>query len=177
MVAMAWRDSRQLSSMASLRLPAKLGQRVPRRRIDCQPASPTLFCDDLTTVKHTRGANPARVCAAYPTAGLSPLNCPLVTSFNSKTLLRRDGVRSQLDAAASGDSRNPHARWQQLETLAGLTRINLRLVAKEETVDSPHRVVLGMDRTEIPVCGRQEQSASNGHFESTCWLSLFLFTC
>jgi hypothetical protein len=31
-------------------------------------------------------------------------------------------------------------------------------------------VVLDMDSTEIPVYGQQEQSAYNGHFESTCSL-------
>jgi hypothetical protein len=34
---------------------------------------------------------------------------------------------------------------------------------------SPRRVVLDMDSTEIPVYGRQEHSAYNGHFESTCY--------
>jgi len=32
-----------------------------------------------------------------------------------------------------------------------------------------------MDSTEIPVYGRQEQSAYNGHFESTCYHPLLLF--
>jgi Transposase DDE domain group 1 len=35
--------------------------------------------------------------------------------------------------------------------------------------------VLDMDSTEIPVYGHQEQSAYNGHFESTCYHSLLLF--
>ena len=39
----------------------------------------------------------------------------------------------------------------------------------------PRRVVLDMDSTEIPVYGRQEQSAYNGHFESTCYHPLLLF--
>ena len=37
------------------------------------------------------------------------------------------------------------------------------------------RVVLDMDSTEIPVYGQQEQSAYNGHFESTCYHPLLLF--
>jgi len=57
----------------------------------------------------------------------------------------------------------------QSENLAGLTRINRELVAKAEAMDSRRRVVLDMDSTEIPVYGRQEQSAYNGHFESTCY--------
>jgi len=35
--------------------------------------------------------------------------------------------------------------------------------------------VLDMDSTEIPVYGEQEQSAYNGHFESTCYHPLLLF--
>jgi hypothetical protein len=42
-------------------------------------------------------------------------------------------------------------------------------------MDSPQRVVLDMDSTEIPVYGRQEGSAYNGHFESTCYHPLLLF--
>jgi Transposase DDE domain group 1 len=53
--------------------------------------------------------------------------------------------------------------------------LNRQLVAKAEAIDSPHRVVLDMDSTEIPVYGEQEQSAYNGHFESTCYHPLLLF--
>jgi hypothetical protein len=35
--------------------------------------------------------------------------------------------------------------------------------------------VLDKDSTEIPVYGEQEQSAYNGHFESTCYHPLLLF--
>ena len=37
------------------------------------------------------------------------------------------------------------------------------------------RTVLDMDSTEIPVYGEQEQSAYNGHFESTCYHPMLLF--
>src|SRR6266852_3318736 len=63
----------------------------------------------------------------------------------------------------------------QEENLAGLEVINRELVAKAEGVDSRQRVVLDMDSTEIPVYGQQEQSACNGHFESTCYHALLLF--
>ena len=63
----------------------------------------------------------------------------------------------------------------QDENLGGLTTINRELIAKAEGVDSPQRVVLDMDSTEIPVYGQQEQSAYNGHFESTCYQPLLLF--
>ena len=36
-------------------------------------------------------------------------------------------------------------------------------------------MVLDIDSTEIPVYGNQEQSAYNGHFESTCYHPLLLF--
>jgi hypothetical protein len=57
----------------------------------------------------------------------------------------------------------------QDENLGGLSRINRELIAKAEAMDSPQRVVLDMDSTEIPVYGEQEQGAYNGHFESTCY--------
>ena len=63
----------------------------------------------------------------------------------------------------------------QAENLKGLSRINRELLAKAEAMDSPQRVVLDMDSTEIPVYGEQEQSAYNGHFESTCYHPLLLF--
>src|SRR6516164_4887996 len=63
----------------------------------------------------------------------------------------------------------------QEKNLAGLAAINRELLAKVDTIDSPQRVVLDMDSTEIPVYGQQEQSAYNGHFESTCYHPLLLF--
>jgi len=63
----------------------------------------------------------------------------------------------------------------QAENLEGLSRINRELLAKAEAMDSPQRVVLDMDSTEIPVYGEQEQSAYNGHFESICYHPLLLF--
>ena len=61
------------------------------------------------------------------------------------------------------------------ENFAGLARINRELIGRVEAVDSPQRVVLDMYSTEIPVYGEQEQSAYNGHFESTCYHPLLLF--
>jgi hypothetical protein len=62
------------------------------------------------------------------------------------------------------------------ENLAGLEAINRGLIAQAETIESPQRVVLDMDSPEIPVYGQQEQSAYNGHFESTCYHPLLLFS-
>jgi hypothetical protein len=58
---------------------------------------------------------------------------------------------------------------------SGLARLNRELVGKAEVIDSHCRTVLDMDSTEIPVYGEQEQSAYNGHFESTCYHPLLLF--
>ena len=61
----------------------------------------------------------------------------------------------------------------QVENLDGLSRINRKLIAKAEAMDSLQRVVMDMDSTEVPVY--QEQSAYNGHFESACYHPLLLF--
>ncbi len=58
---------------------------------------------------------------------------------------------------------------------AGLARVNRELIGKAEAINSPHRTVLDMDSTEIPVYGEQENSAYNGHFESMCYHPLLLF--
>jgi len=63
----------------------------------------------------------------------------------------------------------------QKENLAGLAALNRELVARAEAIASSRRIVLDMDSTEIPVYGQQEQSAYNGHFESTCYHPLLLF--
>src|SRR5918992_2680619 len=63
----------------------------------------------------------------------------------------------------------------EAENLAGLAAINRELIGRAEAIDSPRRVVLDMDSTEIPVYGQQEHSAYNGHFESTCYHPLLLF--
>jgi len=64
----------------------------------------------------------------------------------------------------------------QDENLAGLEAINRELIERAELMDAAQRVVLDMDSTEIPVYGEQEQSAYNGHFESTCYHPLLLFS-
>lgn len=61
------------------------------------------------------------------------------------------------------------------ENFAGLAAINRGLIAEAEAFDSSQRVVLDMDSAEVPVYGEQEQSAYNGHFESTCYHPLLLF--
>ncbi|HYM68194.1 MAG TPA: transposase [bacterium] len=51
--------------------------------------------------------------------------------------------------------------------LTGLAAINRELLARVDAMEPWRRVVLDLDRTEIPVKGQQEQSAYGGHFEST----------
>ncbi len=63
----------------------------------------------------------------------------------------------------------------QNDNLTGLAAINRELVARADAMASSQRVVLDLDSTEIPVYGQQEQSAYNGHFESTCYHPLLLF--
>ncbi len=62
----------------------------------------------------------------------------------------------------------------QEENLSGLTVINPELNARAEAIDSTQCVVLDMDSSEIPVYGQPENSAYNGHFESTCYHPLLL---
>ncbi len=61
------------------------------------------------------------------------------------------------------------------DNFRSLARINRELFAKAEAIDTPPWIVLDMDSTEIPVYGQQENSAYNGHFESTCYHPLPLF--
>src|ERR1035441_3761599 len=61
------------------------------------------------------------------------------------------------------------------DNFRSLVRINRELIAKAEVIDTPQRIVLDLDSSEIPVCGQQKNSAYNGHFESTCYHPLLLF--
>ncbi len=53
--------------------------------------------------------------------------------------------------------------------------LNRALIGRAERMDSGWRTVLDLDSTEIPVYGEQEESAYNGHFESTCYHLLLFF--
>ncbi len=88
------------------------------------------------------------------------------------------GSKKIWDRGAALTSRSQSFETELLaepENLAGLAAINRELIAKAEAMDSPQRVVLDIDSTEVPVYGNQEQSAYNGHFESTCFHPLLLF--
>jgi hypothetical protein len=92
--------------------------------------------------------------------------------------LRLIGSEKVWDRGAALTSRLQTFETEMLaegENFAGLARINRKLIGKVEALDFQQRVVLDMDSTEIPVYGQQEQSACNGHFESTCYHPLLLF--
>ena len=61
----------------------------------------------------------------------------------------------------------------QAENLAGLAVLNRELVPGKPSLHAAGGA--GLDSTEIPVYGRREQGAYNGHFESTCHHPLLLF--
>ena len=61
------------------------------------------------------------------------------------------------------------------ENFVGLAQLNRELIGRAEAIHSLYRTMLDMDSTEIPVHGEQEESAYNGHFESTCYHPLLLF--
>jgi hypothetical protein len=68
-----------------------------------------------------------------------------------------------------------HPISAQDSMLHGPGALNRELLARVDAIESSRRVVLDIDSTEIPVYGQQEQSAYNGHFESTCYHPLLLF--
>lgn len=97
--------------------------------------------------------------------------------------LFRDFSAGGLDSQYLAGSLAPRGQSQSFETemlaaqrnFAGLARINRNLIGRLEAIDSPPRVVLDMDSTEIPVYGEQEQSAYNGHYQSTCYDPRLMF--
>jgi hypothetical protein len=86
------------------------------------------------------------------------------------------GLEKNWDRGAALTSRLQTFETEMLaqeENYAGLAGLNRALIGRAEGAGS--RTVLDMDSTEIPVYGEQEQSAYNGHFESTCYHPLLLF--
>src|SRR5271168_2279368 len=94
---------------------------------------------------------------------------PTFRLIGSKKILERGAaLTSRLQSFETGV-------LTQEDNLAGLAALNRELVARVEGIDSPRRIVLDMDSTEAAVYGQQEESAYNGHFESTCYHPLLLF--
>ena len=85
------------------------------------------------------------------------------------------GSEKTWDRGAALTSRLQTFETEMLAEEENLARINRELIGKAEAIDAQQRIVLDMDSTEIPVYGQQENSAYNGHFESTCYHPLLLF--
>jgi hypothetical protein len=68
--------------------------------------------------------------------------------------------RTQAKAGAASRLQNFETEvLAEEENFGSLTHINRGLIGKAEALDSPQRVVLDMDSTEMPVYGQQENSA------------------
>jgi hypothetical protein len=94
---------------------------------------------------------------------------PTFRLIGSKKILERGAaLTSRLQSFETGV-------LTQEDNLAGLAALNRELIARVEAIASPRRIVLDMDSTEVAVYGHQEESAYNGHFESTCYHPLLLF--
>jgi len=87
---------------------------------------------------------------------------------SEKVLERRAALTSRLQ---SFETEPDHATGK----LGGSGRAQSGVGRQGEASESLRRVVLDMDSTEIRVYGRQEHSAYNGHFESTCYHPPLLF--
>ena len=111
-----------------------------------------------------------------PLAGYEDVND--AERMSQDPTFRLIGSEKIWERGAALTSRLPSFETEMLAeegNFAALARINRELIGRVEAIDSPERVVLDMDSTEIPVYGEQEQSAYNGHFESTCYHPLLLF--
>jgi hypothetical protein len=94
---------------------------------------------------------------------------PTFRLIGSKKILERGAaLTSRLQSFETGV-------LTQEENLVGLGALNRELVARVEAINSARRIVLDVESTEVAVNGQQEESAYNGHFESTCYHPLLLF--
>jgi hypothetical protein len=143
----------------------RLGELIEKQFTDCRAKN-----SRLTFADHLRQS----VCSRL--AGYEDVND--AERLSQDPTSRLIGSEKIWDRGAALTSRLQTFEPEMLaeeENSAGLTRINRELVGRVEAVDSSQRVVLDMDSTEIPVYGQQEQSAYNGHLESTCCHPLLLF--
>ncbi len=111
-------------------------------------------------------------------------NQPFQLSFNASLRVDFQGSRVTSDGGlilnrgAALTSRLQTFETEMLveeENFAGVARVNPALIGTAEAMHSGDQAVLDLDSTEIPVYREQEQSAYNGHFESTCYHPLLLF--
>jgi hypothetical protein len=117
-------------------------------------------------------------CGNRSTAAWPGMRMSTTSRLSQDSTFRLIGSRKIWERGAALTSRLQSFETEVLtqeENLAGLAALNRELLARAEAIDAPRRVVLDTDSTEVRVHGRQEQSAYNGHFESTCYHPLLLF--
>jgi Transposase DDE domain group 1 len=177
----------QLSFNASLKVDFQ-GSRVTSdgglilvRELDERLGFGDLIAQHLTDSRHGRNtqlplADLLRQSVYSRIAGYEDVND--AERLSQDPTFRLIGSEKTWDRGAALTSRLQTFETEMLaeeENFRSLARINRELIGKVEAVNSSQRVVLDMDSTEIPVYGQQEQSAYNGHFESTCYHPLLLF--
>jgi hypothetical protein len=125
----------------------------------------------------TKDVGPYRSELSSPEAALIHFLCGDCRSSGCISQFRLIGSRKIWERGAALTSRLQSFETGVLtreENFAGLAALNRELVARTEAIASPRRVVLDVDSTEVRGHARQEQSAYNGHFESTCYHPLLL---
>ena len=63
----------------------------------------------------------------------------------------------------------------QKENLKGIERLNVEWIKRALAKTVHRRIILGIDSSESPVHGEQEEAAYNGHFGCICYHPLFCF--
>src|ERR1039457_3694682 len=177
----------QLSFNASLRVDFQ-GSRVTSdgglilvRELDERLGSGDLIARHLTDSRHGKNtqlplADLLRRSVYSRIAGYEDVND--AERVSQDPTFRLIGSEKTWDRGAALTSRLQTFETEMLaeeENFRSLACINRELIGKAEAIDAPQRIVLDIDSTEIPVYGQQEQSAYNGHFESTCYHPLLLF--
>ena len=151
------------------------------RELDERLGLSQLISDNLTDARHGKNTQLAlpdllRQSIYSRLAGYEDLND--AERLSQDPTFRLIGSKKIWDRGAALPSR---LHWFETEVLPedrnlnGLCSMNRNMIAKVEGMAWSWRAVLDMDSTEIPVYGEQEQSADNGHFESTCYHPLLLF--
>jgi len=151
------------------------------RELDERLGLSQLISDNLTDARHGKNTQLAlpdllRQSIYSRLAGYEDLND--AERLSQDPTFRLIGSKKIWDRGAALPSR---LHWFETEVLTedrnlnGLCSMNRNMIAKVEGMAWSWRAVLDMDSTEIPVYGEQEQSADNGHFESTCYHPLLLF--
>ena len=151
------------------------------RELDERLGLSQLISDNLTDARHGKNTQLAlpdllRQSIYSRLAGYEDLND--AERLSQDPTFRLIGSKKIWDRGAALPSR---LHWFDTEVLPedrnlnGLCSMNRNMIAKVEGMAWSWRAVLDMDSTEIPVYGEQEQSADNGHFESTCYHPLLLF--